>query len=108
MRTEWTEKLKELLGENRGELLDELVRTPISPAFYLQKHRRFLPESNDDVNWLRRGTETIEIEIDPDTRSVRFQSQVKDGNHGSFGPFNPDRVPKRWQHLLTRDLVIWP
>ena len=103
LRGEWSENLKELLGEGRGGLLDQLVR---APRFRTAAPGEFCMPEDADLDWVRCNADEMAIEVNPVTRSVQFHSKLEDGERGSFGPYNPDRVPQRWRHLLTREMVI--
>lgn len=112
LQKEWNGKLKELLGESRGELLDQLIRTP--PSTPTLAHQRMLAElrSNPTVDWLHSGTDDIDVEIirtndNGGNRgpSVRYHSPREGGISGSFGPVTGDRVPARFRHLLTPELM---
>ncbi len=106
LKTEWSQKLKELLGDERGELLDQLIRTPNS-----HRQSRHGAPSEDDLDWLRSGQAELDIEVTngpPDpvgnpTRMVRYKSEAGDVQIG--GPLRSMRMPKRLRHLLTPDVL---
>jgi RNA polymerase sigma factor (sigma-70 family) len=107
LHREWRAKLVELLGEGRGGLVDQLIRTPT-------RNMRVLSQMRDDppVDWLRPDSAGIEIEILTKPvqdgvagKSVEYHSRSPEGTRGTFGPLRAGRIPKRWQHLLTSEIL---
>jgi hypothetical protein len=118
LQKEWIEKLKQLLGNNRGEMLDRSIRTQSSPTraarqmnFPMGPPRAF----STGPSWLQRGDEDIEIELSPGPGrrdgqpSLRIEHRSLNGRGGN-GTFegSPDRIPERWRHLITPEILGVP
>lgn len=108
LQTEWSQKLKEMLGNERGELLDQLIRTPSS-----NRQSRHGAPYEAGLDWLRSGQAEIDIEVingPPDpvgnpTRIVRYKSEGGDCEQIGPGPIRSMPMPKRLRHLLTPDVL---
>ncbi|HEX7859513.1 MAG TPA: hypothetical protein VF773_04260 [Verrucomicrobiae bacterium] len=120
LKAEWVEKLKELVGATRGELLDKSIRTELSPDHAMNK-----PEKRDGIlrnfdghwrrgpNWFRRGTEETQIDVTTGEENGRPMLKIdhKTGGEGGergSGSVPGGRIPVRWQHLLTPDMLGLP
>jgi len=105
LREQWREELFRLVGETRGPLLDLLIRTRMHIA---QRLRLGLDDPrirmDPPVDWLHWGTEELIVEILPGPR-IQFRTSSPPGLSGSFGPVRPDRIPTRWRHLLTPEML---
>ncbi len=112
LKSEWGEKLTQLLGSGRGEMLDESIRTGIT-AFHLMKReamrrdRRMFFDSGP--TWLHRGTAETRLDIttgvDRNGRpTLSIEHQTEGGGRGSGG-VPGGQVPERWRHLLTPDVL---
>ena len=114
LKNEWLEKLKDFVGQTRGELLDQTFRTEITALHFInqrtwQKLRNNLALGFGDVGWLRRGTTMIRLQVTPEADESgrsRLKVDYQDEN-GEPGSFNGARghIPKRWRHLLTPDML---
>ena len=107
LHEEWVSKLKVMLGETRGVLLDDMVRTPPDP-------RRMRGMWGEAFNWLRLGTNALDISIVVDHVNergvpvVHVKARTSEGGEESFGAVPLDRMSPRWRHLLTPDLLSKP
>jgi hypothetical protein len=124
LQQEWTEKLKELVGKNRGELLDDSIRTQASPfplmgrgggrggAAFADPAVRIAGFLDRGQDWFRRGTAEVQITISPGnpgrdgqpTYRIESRTQGEGGGGGSWSG-RPDQAPERWRHLLTPDVL---
>jgi RNA polymerase sigma factor (sigma-70 family) len=104
LREQWREELFRVVGETRGPLLDLLIRTRmhIAQRMRLGLDPRIL--MNPPVDWLHSGTEELVVEILPGPR-IQFRASSNVSLNGSFGPVRPDRIPTRWRHLLTPEIL---
>jgi hypothetical protein len=118
LRREWTEKLQDLVGQGRGELLDESIRTPISPwnemrrarALDAKAHLRFIYDRGKD--WLHRGAAEVHMDVSQGnpgrdgqpTYRIEYRTEAEGGERGSWGG-REDQIPERWRHLLTPDIL---
>lgn len=120
MQREWIDRLKELIGPTRAKLLDESIRSPISPMRFM---RRGGPAFRDPIrdlslrgpDWLHRGTAGVRVNISAGqegrdgrpTLRLEYETQGGAGDRGTWnGP--QDQLPERWRHLLTPDLLGVP
>ena len=118
LRQEWMEKLKDLVGRSRGELLDHSIRTAPSPFQLMRRSDRpmfdrvFLSSGPD---WLHRGAAEVHLDVSTTnpgrdgqpTYRIEYRTQGEGGARGSFGG-RPDQFPERWRHLLTPDVLGTP
>ncbi len=100
----------------RGVLLDEMVRTLGDPIKAMRRgsHRTWDRISGEALDWLRLGTNELNVSIVVDHVNergvpvVHVKYRNSAGGEGSFGAVPLDRMPPRWQHLLTPDLLSKP
>jgi len=124
LKNEWAERLKELVGTERGTLLDESIRaSTTAPMRFFLFGRGEPPGPNipgpgprmfgaPGPGWLSRGTAEMTLDVTFEagpagqpTQRIEFQTEGG-GRGSSSGPRG--QVPERWQHLLTPDLLRLP
>lgn len=114
LRREWRMSLENLLGPNRGRMLDQLVCRPEMPSKPLQGKPPGVrpPWMRTGARWFERGDAQIEFEIEtvvrPDGREARkFRYQSDRGENGTFE--SPQlSIPARFKHLFTPEILELP
>jgi hypothetical protein len=118
LKSEWVEKLKELVGPTRGELLDQSIRTRLT-GFHLMKRNNRGERMGPDMRffengptWLHRGTAKTTLNVttgvDRNGRpTLSIDHETEGGGRGSGGA-RGGQVPERWRHLLTPDMLGQP
>jgi hypothetical protein len=114
LRAEFSQSLKGLLGDERGETLAGLVRTPISfrkvseliqKSMFTQEHEELL-ERIHEKRWMERGDHEIYFKLQGNERGLTLEYRSPtDPATGGSATLNWDKVPFRWKHLLKRDLI---
>jgi RNA polymerase sigma factor (sigma-70 family) len=117
LQLEFARSLRSLLGDERGEMLYALIRTPMSKrniyawmqkSVDFQRQNEFLSEISRK-RWLDRGDHEIQLKLVQMGADWRVEHRsVTDPNDVGAATLNWSRVPMRWRHLLTRDLVEPP
>ena len=109
VKKEWISKLKEAVGADRADLLDESIRIPEHPfARRMRGERAFVPRPTDGPRWFDRGAFDIRIEfrtlLAPDgTERQEFRYESDQPESGSIGAPKVT-IPKRFEHLLTPEM----
>lgn len=106
---EWTKQLKELLGKERAEFLDQMIRTMPSVHARMSMSMRGIDRIRAGINWVEAGTNVVVMElvasnIRGQSIEVRYGPKEGSGPTGTFG-IREDRVPNRWRHLLTPEVL---
>jgi hypothetical protein len=114
LEKEWFERLKKLVGASRGDLLDHAIRTPIGDKDFMRQNprgdamRRLWMRG---VTWMDRGSREMRINVTKgvDERgrpaiTIEYEAEGPGAARGS-NTFREGDVPKRWQHLLTPDVL---
>ncbi|MBI3416326.1 MAG: hypothetical protein HY043_13610 [Verrucomicrobia bacterium] len=116
LKREWGDKLKELVGQTRGSLLDHSIRTDMTMLQIMKRdaiRRRML--WGGGPTWLHRGTAVSRLNVTtgvdqndlPNVQQLDFQEEGEGGERSSGGV--PDgQVPARWRHLLTPEILGQP
>lgn len=120
LQREWLSRLKKLVGEERGDLLDRSIRTPLSHMELLKRRMEHKGDPRDFMkvpfpNWLHRGTEGLQVRFWSDPAGadgvprfrIEYQSLAEGGGGGTWGG-RQDAIPERWRHLLTPDVLGIP
>jgi hypothetical protein len=121
LQAEWLQKLGQTVGTNRSSLLDGAIQTPLQP-FLRQRAKQnrddFIRMNEKGPSWLTRGmTETrIDLTVDKgaDGKPVieRIEWKSEGGGSGNTGVApgagGMKRIPERWRHLITPDILTTP
>ena len=119
LKREWAEKLKRLVGQTRGEMLDQSIRTGITPFHLMKRDAKAEAMRRDSrrlfdsgPTWLHRGTAETRLDVttgvDGNGRpTLSIDYHTEGGGRGSGG-VPGGQVPERWRHLLTPDMLGLP
>ena len=114
LQREWMQKLKEIIGATRAELLDKAMRVPVTVATVARGRGAGGPALdlrtivNRGPEWLVRGTNTLRIDVTFQKAADGSQSQqieYQEGNGRGTMRGKAGDVPERWRHLLTPEML---
>ncbi len=113
-------EIRPWLDEAMNEL-NHIDRDAVLLRFFAGKELRSeedMVRLNDceSLDWLPLGTDEMQIEIvlneapqnDHPSRTIRHRSESNEGSSGTFGLGDSNRVPVRWRHLLTPEVLGRP
>ena len=112
LKQEWRERLTKELGRPRADLLDGAIQKGRT-AFFRARNGRMLPGGMVDngPSWLLRGLEETRLNFTVGERdgrpTLRYDFDMGDLGRGS-GTARGGQIPKRWQHLVTPDMLNLP
>jgi hypothetical protein len=118
LKNEWVKKLKELVGNARGEMLDQAIRTEFTLDHIIRRRAlgrdvRRLMFNEPGQTWLHRGTTETKLivtsGIDQKGRPcITHLEERTEGGGNRVGGVPDGEVPKRWRHLLPTDVLGVP
>jgi hypothetical protein len=115
LQQEWNQSLRAMLGDARGDLLDQLIRTRMSPMtreevlssirarLATRTGNRF--EMPDTPGWLHRGLHETYVSLEQKEGATAIYVHCPSSSEDENRSFVPGRIPKRWRHLLTPDTL---
>ena len=120
LQLEWRQKLSQIVGTNRAELLDASIRNTSGPRFSRLAKRNFnmAVAHQKGPSWLDRGSAEIRIDLvvdkgnDGELTIQRVEWNTDDGQQGKLsirpGTGGLKAMPERWRHLITPEILTMP
>jgi hypothetical protein len=109
LEQEWLRRLGKLVGPSRARILDQSMKRP--PPMELRRgHDMELAMQLQTAGpcWLRRGTNSIEFNIEGNPGGhwdVRYRSNGADGESGNFSGKWGHEPPQQFRHLLAPEVL---